>query len=180
MIKFLCELYFKFNGWQMAGELPPNLKQAVIIAVPHTSNYDYPLTMGFFSIMQKNVRFLAKKELFGFPLGIIMRGTGGIAVDRSKKNNLVDYMVSLFKDNEEMLLIIPPEGTRSKVEEWKSGFYHVAVAAKVPIALGYLDFATKKAGVLDMFYPTGNIKEDLPKIKAYYKDIQGKHPDKFA
>jgi 1-acyl-sn-glycerol-3-phosphate acyltransferase len=109
-----------------------------------------------------------------------MRSTGGIAVDRSKKNNLVDYMVSLFKDNEDMFLIIPPEGTRSKVEEWKSGFYHVAVAAKVPIALGYLDFATKKAGVLDLFYPTGNLQEDLPKIKAYYKDIQGKHPDKFA
>ncbi len=179
MVKYLCELYFKLNGWQIKGLIPVEVKQAVIIAVPHTSNYDFPITIGFFSIMQRQIRYLAKKELFGFPLGAIMRSTGGIAVDRSKKNNLVDYMISLFKDHENMLLIIPPEGTRSKVEEWKSGFYHVAVAANVPIALGYLDFSTKEAGVLAMFYPTGNYAEDLPKIKAYYKDIKGKHPDKF-
>jgi 1-acyl-sn-glycerol-3-phosphate acyltransferase len=179
MIQFLCASYFKLTGWKIEGVIPENIKQCVVIAVPHTSNYDFPLTIGFFSLMKKPIRYLGKKELFSFPLGIIMRATGGIAVDRSKKNNLVEYMVSLFQEYEELALVIPPEGTRSKVEEWKSGFYHVAVQAKLPIALGYLDYERKVGGVLDMFYPTGNLKEDLPKIKAYYTNIKGKHTDKF-
>ena len=168
MIQFLCGAYFNLAGWKIKGTIPENIKQCVVIAAPHTSNFDFPITIGFFNIMKKPIRYLGKKELFSFPLGIIMRATGGIAVDRSKKNNLVDHMASLFDEYEQLYLVIPPEGTRSKVEEWKTGFYHVAVKTKLPIALGYLDYEKKEAGVLAMFYPTGNLEVDLPKIKSYY------------
>ncbi len=179
MIPFLCETYFKLAGWKIKGFIPENIKQCVVIAAPHTSNYDFPITIGFFNMMKKPIRYLGKKELFSFPLGMIMRSTGGIAVDRSKNNNLVEYMVSLFQEYTDLMLIIPPEGTRSKVEEWKTGFYHVAVKANLPIALGYLDYEKKEAGILEMFYPTGDLKVDLPKIKACYVGVKGKHTDKF-
>ncbi len=179
MIKFLCEVYFRMAGWKLVGEMPPNIDKCVMVAAPHTSNWDYPLTMGAFSLMKVPLHFLGKKELFFFPLGIIMRSTGGIAVDRSKRNNLVEYMTSLFEEYDRLALVIPPEGTRSKVAEWKTGFYRVALAAKVPIALGYLDYDKKHAGVLGLFYPTGDLEKDLPAIKAYYKDVAPKHKDKW-
>jgi 1-acyl-sn-glycerol-3-phosphate acyltransferase len=181
MIQFFCETYFTLTGWKVKGEIPKEIKQCVLIAAPHTSNYDFPLTIGAFSVMKRRIRYLGKKELFSFPLGIIMRAAGGIAVDRSKKNNLVDYMVSLFSEPEysDLVLVIPPEGTRSKVEEWKTGFYHVAMKANLPIALGYLDYPKKEAGVLGMFYPTGDLKVDLPKIQAYFSKEMAKYPDLF-
>ena len=92
MIPFLCETYFKLAGWKIKGLIPDNIKQCVVIAAPHTSNFDFPLTIGFFNMMKKPIRYLGKKELFSFPLGMIMRSTGGIAVDRSKNNNLVEYI----------------------------------------------------------------------------------------
>jgi 1-acyl-sn-glycerol-3-phosphate acyltransferase len=125
------------------------------------------------------VKFLGKKQLFSFPLGILMRATGGIAVDRSKKNNLVEYMTNLFQENESLYLLIPPEGTRSAVKEWKTGFYRVAEAANVPIVLGYLDYGKKVAGFGTMFYPTGDMEKDMAEIKAFYSQITPKYPEKY-
>lgn len=109
-----------------------------------------------------------------------MRASGGIPVDRSKHNNLVDSMVAMFTEREDLILMIPAEGTRSYVKEWKSGFYHTAMGAKVPIVLGYLDYAKKEAGFGDLFYPTGDYAKDLVAIQNFYRKVTAKHPEKSS
>jgi 1-acyl-sn-glycerol-3-phosphate acyltransferase len=179
MIAWVAKWYFKSIGWKIEGSIPADIKKCVVVAAPHTSNYDYPITLSVFYTLGLKVKFLAKKQLFSFPLGILMRATGGIPVDRSKKNNLVGHMTNLFAENENLYLLIPPEGTRSAVKEWKTGFYRVAEAAKVPIVLGYLDYAKKIAGFGKLFYPTGNLEKDMEEIKAFYKTITPKYPAKY-
>jgi 1-acyl-sn-glycerol-3-phosphate acyltransferase len=178
MIRLLCILFFKITGWKVIGPPPPD--RAVIVGAPHTSNWDYPFALGVFYIRRLKVKYLAKDSLFKFPLGIIMRGSGGIPVDRSKKNNMVEYMVSFFKEDEKILLLVPVEGTRGYVKEWKSGFYHVAMQANVPILLGFLDFKRKEAGFGPLFYPTGDYAKDLAAIKEFYKDKTAKYPEKSS
>ncbi len=179
MIELVAKWYFKSIGWKIEGSIPPEIKKCVVVAAPHTSNYDYPITLSVFYTLGLKVKFLAKKQLFSFPLGVLMRATGGIPVDRSKKNNLVDYMTNLFATQESLCLLIPPEGTRSAVKEWKTGFYRVAEAAKVPIVLGYLDYKKKTAGFENVFYPSGDMEKDMILIKDFYKAITPKYPDKY-
>ena len=179
MISFFFRTFFKLSGWSIAGRVPDHIKQCVVVAAPHTSNYDYLYSLAVFFELKMPVKFLGKKELFAFPLGLLMRATGGIAVDRSKKNNLVDYMVGLFKEYNELFLLIPPEGTRSAVKEWKTGFYRVAQTAKVPIILGYLDYKKKEAGFGKVFYPTGDLEKDMIEIKAFYQSVTPRHPNKY-
>lgn len=178
-MKFLSKLYLKLIGWKIVGTVPDHVKQCVMIAAPHTSNYDYPIAMAVFYALRIKIRFLGKKELFRFPLGILMRATGGIAVDRSKHNNLVEYMISLFDSHERLVMLIPPEGTRKKVKEWKMGFYHVALGANVPIMLGYLDYKNKIAGMENLFYPTGDVEKDMTNIKEFYKKVTPKYPNLY-
>jgi 1-acyl-sn-glycerol-3-phosphate acyltransferase len=109
-----------------------------------------------------------------------MRATGGIAVDRSRNNNLVEYMTALFQQHDELFLIIPPEGTRKAVKKWKTGFYRVAEQAGVPIVLGYLDYAKKEAGFGKLFYPTGNLEKDMEEIKIFYSKVSPKYPGKYS
>lgn len=179
MIVFVAKWYFKLIGWRIEGSIPADIKKCVVVAAPHTSNYDYPITLSVFYTLGLKVKFLGKKELFSFPLGILMRATGGIPVNRSKKNNLVEYMVSLFAEKESLYLLIPPEGTRNAVKEWKTGFYRVAEAAGVPIVLGYLDYAKKVAGFENMFYPSGDMEKDMALIKAFYSKVTPRHPEKY-
>lgn len=109
-----------------------------------------------------------------------MRATGGIPVDRSKHNNLVDSMIHMFEERDELILMIPAEGTRSFVKEWKSGFYHTAMGAKVPIVMGYLDYGKKVAGFGDLFYPTGDYSKDLVAIQNFYRKFTAKYPEKSS
>ena len=109
-----------------------------------------------------------------------MRATGGIPVDRSKHTNMVDAMVKMFEQHEELILMIPAEGTRSYVKEWKSGFYHTAMGAKVPIVMGYLDYGKKVAGFGDVFHPTGDYQKDLNEIQNFYRQFTAKHPEKSS
>ncbi len=179
MIALVAKWYFRFIGWKIVGIDPSRFEKCVVVAAPHTSNYDYPITLSVFYTLNMRVRFLAKQQLFAFPLGLLMRATGGIPVDRSRKNNLVEHMISLFAEKEHLCLLIPPEGTRNAVKEWKTGFYRVAEAAKVPILLGYLDYAKKTAGFSDAFYPTGDMDRDMEHIKDFYKTVTPKYPDKY-
>ncbi|MBA4053759.1 MAG: glycerol acyltransferase, partial [Marivirga sp.] len=155
-MRWVCKLYLRIIGWKVGSTLDPSVKKCVLVGAPHTSNMDYPITLATLYASGVNVRFLAKKSLFKFPLGILMRATGGIPVDRSKHHNMVDTMINMFTENDRLILLIPVEGTRSYVKEWKSGFYHTAVGANVPIAMGYLDYGKKIAGFGDLFYPTGD------------------------
>ncbi len=177
MLKLIGRFYFWVTGWKTGQYAPKYIDKMVMIGAPHTSNWDFPIAMAALYIMGVKVRYLAKKELFKFPLGVLLRAMGGIAVDRSRSTNLVDAMVQAFHDHEHMIMLIPPEGTRGYVKEWKSGFYHVAVQANVPIVMGYLDYQKKEAGVSDPFYPTGDYVKDLETIKTFYRSISPKYPE---
>ncbi len=173
----ISRIFFKLTGWTTKGGVPPEIRKCVLVAAPHTSNWDFFYCMCALYLMKVNVKFLAKKSLFNFPLGLVMYPTGGIPVDRTKNTNMVETMVKMFAERDDFVLMIPAEGTRGKVKEWKSGFYHTAVQSGVPIMMGYLDYKFKVAGIENVFYPSGDFEADLPKIKAYYKGIHAKHPE---
>lgn len=179
-MRWLCKVYLKLIGWKIGSQLDPSIKKCVLVAAPHTSNYDYPIALATLYACGVRVRFLAKNTLFKFPLGILMRATGGIPVDRSKHTNMVESMINMFHQHEELILMIPAEGTRSYVKEWKSGFYHTAMGAKVPIIMGYLDYGKKVAGFGDLFYPTGDYQKDLVEIQNFYRKFTARHPDKSS
>lgn len=183
MLKFIGKLILQLSGWKIVDKTPLGIKKypkAVIIAAPHTSNWDYLYAMATLYALDCKIRYLAKDSLFKFPLGIIVRGLGGIPVNRSQKNNLVQLMGDMIVGADEMQLLVPAEGTRSYTKEWKSGFYHIANHADVPIVLGFLDFGKKEAGFLGVFQTTGNFETDLPKIQAFYQTITPKHPEFFS
>ncbi|MCF8339902.1 MAG: 1-acyl-sn-glycerol-3-phosphate acyltransferase [Chitinophagaceae bacterium] len=173
-------LIFRLKGWKINGVIPADLKKCVLIAAPHTSNWDFIYTLAAFNIAKVNMNYLAKKELFKFPLNILLKATGAIPVIRSKHQNLVENIIQKFKDSEELILMIPAEGTRKLVEKWKSGFYYAAIGANVPIVLGYLDYSKKVAGFGKVIYPTGDKAIDMATIKAFYKDKIGKNPQWFS
>ncbi len=179
-MKWLCRLYLKLIGWKIGSRLDSSIKKCVLVAAPHTSNYDYPIALATLCACGVRVRFLGKDSLFKFPLGKLMRATGGIPVDRSKRTNMVDAMITMFQQHEELVLMIPAEGTRSYVKEWKSGFYHTAIGAKVPIVMGYLDYGKKVAGFGDLFYPTGDYQKDLTEIQNFYRQFTARHPLKSS
>ena len=122
-----------------------------------------------------------KKEWFFFPFGCIFRAMGGVPVNRkNNKNSLTEQMIARFNKNKKFRLVISPEGTRKKNTQWKTGFYYIALGAKVPISLAHIDYAKKEIGLSANFIPTGNIESDMEEMKSYYKDFKGKHPDNFS
>jgi len=178
MKKLISSLILKLLGWKVVGDIPAE-KKYVIIVCPHTSNWDFIIGRSFGYLLEIEAKFLGKSQLFYFPYGWIFRLMGGIPVDRTKHNNLVAYAIDLLNSSSELVLGLAPEGSRSKVDKWKLGFYHIAVGANIPIALGFLDFKTQEAGIGKMFYPTGNMDKDLQFIEDFYKNITPKHLDKY-
>lgn len=171
-VKELSYWFAKILGWEFKGEIPANVKKGVIILAPHTSMLDFFFGMATYRYL-KGIKgsYLAKKELFTGPFKFIFNKTGGIPVDRSKSNNLVDQVVNYFNEKDSIFLALAPEGTRSYTTKWKSGFYRIAVKAEVPIILGYLDFEKKEAGVGDIIYPSGDYEADAKKMSEFYKNI---------
>ncbi len=174
-------MLFRFSswllGWKVVGEKPPE-KKCMLIAAPHTSNWDFPTMMVVAFVLGLDVHWMGKHTLFPKgPLGAIMRWFGGLAIDRSKRHNTVEQMVEQYRQRDELLVLITPEGTRSRVEQWKAGFYHIAVGAEVPIYLGFVDTKTKRTGLGPAFHPTGNYEEDIKKIMAFYDDKVGFKPE---
>ena len=181
MWKTIAYLWFKINGWKIEGNIPPEVKKAVITAAPHTSNWDFIHSRAAFFLMDKQVRFAIKKSFVDSPVGPLLRQLGAIAIDRSvakKKISMVDFMVDLYNKNEDLYIMIAPEGTRKYVEKWKTGFFHIAKNAKVPVIPGYLDYERKVAGVGPVIELSGNQKEDIERIKSFYRPIPGKYPEK--
>ncbi|MBX7152703.1 lysophospholipid acyltransferase family protein [bacterium] len=179
MVAKLFQWYFKMKGWKIEGEIPSDVKKCVIIGAPHTSNWDFVYGIGALECFKMKVQFLAKKELFKFPLKNMFLKLGGIPVDRTKNQSLVDAMIDVFNRHPELKIIIPTEGTRKRVEKWKSGFYHLALGAKIPVALGFLDYKRKKAGFGPTVMLTGEIERDMDAIRAFYQNITGKIPENF-
>lgn len=170
-------IYFKVLGWKIVGNTnfsKDTVNKAVIIALPHTSWHDFVIGILLRKITGVKTNFVAKKELFKWPFGYYFKAVGGKALDRTPGQNKVEAIAELFKKEDEFRLTLAPEGTRKKVEEWKTGFYYIAKAAKVPIIMFTLDFKNKQNKISEPFYPTDNMLEDFKFMKQFYKGVLGK------
>jgi 1-acyl-sn-glycerol-3-phosphate acyltransferase len=164
--------------WRIEGKLPDTPK-FVLIAAPHTSNWDLPVMLCLAFAFRTGLFWMGKDTLFRRPFGAIMRWLGGIPIDRSKSHNVVEQSAEHFRKAESLVMVVPPEGTRQKVRYWKTGFYRIAENAGVPIALGFLDYRRKVGGFGPTVGPTGAIEADMETIQAFYANITGKHSDQF-
>ncbi len=171
----LCRLL----GWKIINDFPRDLKKYIIIAGPHTSNWDFPLGVAVKFARKLNVKFIGKHTLFKPPYGFIFKALGGEPVDRTKSANLVDQIIEVFNNQEEFVFALSPEGTRKKVSKWKTGFYHVAKRANVPIVMATLDFGRKQVLIDDPYYLTGDMKKDFLHFHNFYKDVKGRNPEQF-
>lgn len=176
LLRLIALLILKLIGWKAIGDEIKNPK-FVLIGAPHTSNWDFPIMLLVVLKLRLPVYWMGKHTLFPFPLAPLTKWLGGIPINRSKSHNVVNEIVSQFKQHENLIILIPPEGTRSKVKEWKTGFYHIANNAEVPILLGYIDAAKKEAGIADFFRPGGNLENDMREIRAFYADKKGICPE---
>lgn len=176
LLRLLAIVLLKLIGWKAVGR-PVEGARFVLIGAPHTSNWDFPLMLMVVLKLRLQVFWMGKHTLFPFPVGWFMKWLGGIPVNRSKAQNLVEQTVQQYRDHPQLVVLVPPEGTRAKVKEWKTGFYHIAVNAGVPILMGYVDAATRQAGLADFFHPTGDIEKDMPAIRAFYADKVGLNPE---
>lgn len=180
-LRWFSKHILRLLGWTLTGSMPANTPKSVVIAAPHTSNWDFPYTLMVAFALGLNIQWMGKKQLFRWPFGHLMRWLGGIAVDRSQSTNMVAASVATLQSSpHELHLVVPPEGTRSQSRHWKTGFYYIALGAQVPIVLGYMDFAEKKSGLGPALSPTGDIDADMAQIKAFYAAFKGKNPDQFV
>ncbi|MFQ5418197.1 MAG: lysophospholipid acyltransferase family protein [Myxococcota bacterium] len=179
MKRFLSTLLLRCTGWTAEGDRPAAAKY-VLIAAPHTTNWDLLFFLAIAWHLEVKVAWMGKHSLFRGPFGPIMRALGGIAVRRNRSGNRVEQMAGEFDRVDSLVLTVPPEGTRSYVAHWRSGFYHIALAARVPIVLGYLDYAQKVGGLGPEIIPTGNVREDMEQIRDFYSDVRALHPERFG
>lgn len=181
-MKLLAHFIFWITGWKVAGEWPKGLKKAVLIAIPHTSNWDLIYARAAFYLLDVPVKFTIKKEVMVGPLGWIIKAVGGIAIDRKKvagkrTQTYTQAMISMLKEREELVMMVTPEGTRSYAPKWKTGFYHIALGAEVPVVIGYLDYKLKKAGIGPVIIPSGNMDEDIEAMKGFGRTVTAKYPE---
>lgn len=186
MAKLLGRIIFAIFGWKLVSAPPEGTDKCVMIASPHTSNWDLVFARAAFAIMGIPVKFTIKKEWMRFPLNLFFGPLGGISIDRSPKEgskerkSMTEAMIDLFNKHEKLVIMVTPEGTRKKATKWKTGFYYVAKGAGVPIGLGFLDYANRAAGVGKMIYPGEDMRKDMKEIMDFYRPIKGKHPDQFS
>lgn len=180
LLRKLSVSFLKFKGWKIEGSLPQGASKCVFIAAPHTSNWDLPYTLMVAFALRLNIYWMGKHSIFTFPFGGLMRWLGGIAVNRAASNNLVSASAqALINAEGSVILVIPPEGTRSKTRYWKTGFYYIALEAHVPIVMAYMDYHRKISGIGPMLHPTGDIEKDMEIVKAFYAPFKGKNAEQF-
>ncbi len=179
-VAFVGRLVYRLSGWRCTGQ-KPSVKKFVIVAAPHTSNWD-----GFFlilaaAILRLEFSFFGKDTLFRGPLGWFLRSAGGIPLDRTRHQSLVSQAIAWFDQNETFALGVAPEGTRKLTEGWKTGFYHIALQARVPVYLGYIDYAKKESGIFpEVLVPTGDIDSDFETLRRVYGPLTARHPNRKA
>jgi len=177
MLRPLYKLLFKITGWRVEGGFPPELKKFVVVIAPHTSFWDFFVGYCAKEITRLKANFLVKKEVFKFPVGPILISLGGVPVDRNKSQYLVDRIVEIYDQRERFALALTPEGTRRKVQRWKSGFYRIAMKAHIPIILVGFDYGRKLVEIREPFYPSGDMEKEIEEIKSYFRGFEGKHPE---
>lgn len=178
VFRLIAALCFKLTGWKVVGDTPAESK-FMLIAAPHTSNWDFPIMLGATLLRRIQVSWLGKDSLFVGWRGPIARWLAGVPIDRSRSNDVVGQIVERYGQEEQFAVIICPEGTRSKVGRWKTGFYHIARGAQVPVILGFADFPSKTTGFGPAFYPRGDVEKDIREIQDFYKDKRGKRQDLY-
>ena len=175
----VAKLFLKLGRWTPVGPLP-SAKKAVVIGAPHTSYWD-----GYWLLVYKvayglDVKFLVKETLFWFPLSLLLKGLGGVPLNRGNANMAVKQAVEAFNSNESYLMGLSPEGTRSKTKGWKTGFYRIAEGAGVPVVFGFFDYANRRLGFGPEMALTGDMQADLVIIRSFYASIEGRRPDKTS
>lgn len=174
LIKYwLGRSWYWLTGWDVIGEVP-DAKKFVLIGAPHTSNWDFPYGICATFIFRLKTSWMGKDALFKFPLGVLMRSLGGIAIDRSSHHGVVGQTTEWLKNAEKLVVLIAVDGTRKKTDHWKSGFYWIALEARVPIVCAYLDYSHKRACIGLTFTPTGDVKTDMDRIRDFYDGIRGR------
>ena len=177
-MRLLSWLVLKLGGWKVVN-VAPDTGSYLIIAAPHTSNWDFPLGIAIAFHLRLKVYFIAKHTLFNGFAGPIMRWLGGVPLNRGASKNFVDASVEIYANSENLIFAIAPEGTRSSVGRWKTGFYHMAKGANVPLALAYFDFSKRIGGIGKMLNTTENIDADMQAIADFYEPVMGKYPNNF-
>lgn len=179
-LRAFSRITLRLTGWTVEGQLPDKATKSVLIAAPHTSNWDLPYTLMLAFSLRLRVYWMGKQSLFRAPFGGVMRWLGGIPVNREQSSNLVASSAQAMRAAKgPMQLIVPPEGTRGKTRHWKTGFYYIAQEAGVPIVLAFVDYGRKVGGLGPVFEPTGDLERDMADIKAFYAPIKGKNADQF-
>ena len=172
----IAKLILKMVGWTYQAK-SEDANKFVLIASPHTSNWDGFYMLVICAAMNQDIQWIVKDNIFKPPFSWILKKLGGIPVDRSKRSHFTTQIAKIFAENEQLAIAIAPEGTRSRREYWRTGFYYMALEAKVPIAFGFLDYENKRGGIGPLLYPTGDIEADFEKIREFYKDIVGRKPE---
>ena len=168
----------RMAGWEVEGEIP-NLPKFVIIGAPHTSNWDFPVAMSLVLALGLDAHWIGKHTLFRWPFGGLLRWFGGMPVVRSERRGMVAQVIDIFEGRERMIFGLSPEGTRKRVDQWKTGFYHIALGAGVPIVPGYFDYPRKVVGFGPLLMPSGDIEADIDTLKAFYAPYIGKNPSQY-
>jgi 1-acyl-sn-glycerol-3-phosphate acyltransferase len=172
----LGRIWLGLFGWRVEG-IAPLPERLVLVAYPHTSNWDLPFLLAAAWVLRAQVSWLGKLSLFRNPVfGRFLRRLGGIPVDRGTRTNTVATIAARFRELSSLILVVPVEATRGRTDYWKSGFYHIAASSGVPIGLGFLDYQRRRCGVGQLLQPTGNVTADMDRIREFYRDVRGKHP----
>ncbi len=179
MFKLLARCFLRLAGWKVEGEKPP-FRHYVMVAAPHTSNWDFVYMLAMATSLDIKPRWIGKHTMFRWPFGGLMRLLGGISVNRSAPGGMVKKVTTALKTDDEVALLIPPEGTRSLRSHWKSGFYRIAKSANVPIVLTFLDFRRKVGGIGPSFVPSDDVIGDMDIVRKFYTDKQGRYPNLFS
>ena len=168
MFRLFSLLMFRLLGWRIEDQRPKDLDRYIVVVAPHTSNWDFPLTLAMARVSGVKIRWLGKDALFRGPMGPVMRYLGGVSIDRSAPQGTVAVLAKAFTEQDDLVLVVPAEGTRSKGDYWKSGFYRIAEAAGVPIVCAFVDSATRSGGFGPVFRPTGDVGRDMDLVRAFY------------
>jgi 1-acyl-sn-glycerol-3-phosphate acyltransferase len=179
-LRLFSRAFLRATGWQLDGQLPADEPRCVVIAAPHTSNWDLPYTLMVAFALGINIHWMGKRQIFRWPFGALMRWLGGIAVNREQSTKLVAASAQVLREaTGPLCLVVPPEGTRANTRHWKTGFYWIAHQAGVPIVMAYMDYPRKLSGLGPVFRPTGDVETDMAKIKAWYAQFKGKNWRQF-
>jgi 1-acyl-sn-glycerol-3-phosphate acyltransferase len=175
----LAKWLFRLIGWRAIGQVP-NVPKFVVIAAPHTTNFDGVLVIFAAQIYRVKLYWMGKHNLFKPPFGGLLRWLGGIPIDRNAPQGAVRQMIEAFKTHEKLILVITPEGTRKRVARWKSGFYFIAQGADVPVLLAYMDYSRREVGLGPLIYPSGDMEADLAEMQAFYTGKVGRYRERMA